>query len=88
MYEQIAANKRKSVLLVLLFVVLLFAVGAAFNFFLRGGWVGLVVIGIIVIVSSWISYFNSDKVALRMSRAYPADPVQYARIPGPTGRYP
>ena len=31
MYEQIAANKRKSVLLVLLFVVLLFAVGAAFN---------------------------------------------------------
>jgi len=62
-----------------LFVLLLFAVGAAFNFFLRGGWVGLIIVAVIVIASSWISYFNSDKVALAMSHAVPADPVQYAR---------
>jgi heat shock protein HtpX len=78
-YQQIAANKRKTVFLIFLFVLLLFAVGAAFNFFLQGGWAGLIIVAVIVIVSSCISYFNSDKVALAMSHAVPADPVQYAR---------
>jgi heat shock protein HtpX len=78
-YEQISSNKRKTVFLIFLFVLLLFAVGAAFNFFLRGGWVGLIIVAVIVIASSWISYFNSDKVALAMSHAVPADPVEYAR---------
>jgi heat shock protein HtpX len=78
-YEQIAANKRKTVGLVALFVLLLFGVGFAFNFFLKGGVVGLVIVAIIVIVSSFVSYFNSDKVALRMAHAKPADPQEYAR---------
>ncbi len=79
MYEQIAANKRKTVFLVALFVVLTFLVGAAFVFFLKGGVIGLAIVAIIVIVGSVISYYNSDKVALAMSRAKPADPVEYAR---------
>jgi heat shock protein HtpX len=78
-YEQISANKRKTVLLIFLFVLLLTAVGFAVDYFLRGGVVGIVIVAIIVIVSSFVSYFNSDKVALAMAHAKPADPQQYAR---------
>jgi heat shock protein HtpX len=78
-YEQISANKRKTVLLIFLFVLLLTAVGVAVDYFLKGGVVGFVIVAIIVTISSFVSYFNSDKVALRMAHAIPADPVQYAR---------
>jgi heat shock protein HtpX len=78
-YEQISANKRKTVLLIFLFVLLLTAVGFAVDYFLRGGVVGIVIVAIVVIISSFVSYFNSDKVALAMAHAKPADPQQYAR---------
>jgi heat shock protein HtpX len=78
-YEQISANKRKTVLLIFLFVLLLSLVGLAVDYFLRGGVIGIVVVAIIVGISSFVSYFNSDKVALRMAHAVPADPVTYAR---------
>jgi heat shock protein HtpX len=80
LYEQIAANKRKTFLLIFGFVILLALVGLAFNFLLSGGVVGIVIVAVIVIVSSTVSYFNSDKAALAISRAKPADPHQYARL--------
>jgi heat shock protein HtpX len=78
-YEQIASNKRKTAFLIAIFILFLFGVGAAFDLLLRGGLVGLIVVAIIVLVSSIVSYYNSDEVALRISHAVPADPVQYAR---------
>jgi heat shock protein HtpX len=78
-YEQISANKRKTFFLIALFAGLLAAVGAAFVFWLRGGVIGLIIVAIIVLVSSTVSYFNSDKVALAMSHAKPADETEYAR---------
>jgi heat shock protein HtpX len=80
LYEQITANKRKTFFLIFGFVVLLFLVGAAFVLLLNGGAVGLAVVALIVIVSSVASYYNSDKAALAISRAKPADEKQYARL--------
>lgn len=80
MYEQIAANKRKTFVLIFGFVLLLALVGAAFNFLLKGGVVGIAIIAVIVIVSSVVSYYNSDKAALAISHAKPADPHEYARL--------
>jgi heat shock protein HtpX len=78
-YEQISANKRKTVFIIFLFVLLLSAVGVAVNYFLQGGVVGFVVVAVVVAIASFVSYFNSDKVALQMAHAQPADPVEYAR---------
>ena len=47
MYEQIAANKRKTIFLIVLFVLLLSAVGLAVNYLLQGGLVGFVIVAII-----------------------------------------
>ena len=80
MYEQIAANKRKTFVLIFGFVILLGLVGAAFNYLLSGGVVGIVIVAVIVIVSSTVSYLNSDKAALAISHAKPADPHEYARL--------
>jgi heat shock protein HtpX len=80
LYEQIAANKRKTFVLIFGFVVLLCLVGVAFNYLLKGGVVGFVIVAVIVIVSSTVSYFNSDKAALAISHAKPADPHEYARL--------
>ena len=80
MYEQIAANKRKTFYLIFGFVLLLFVVGAAFNLLLNGGAIGIAVVAVTVIVSSVLSYFNSDKAALAISHAKPADRQQYARL--------
>lgn len=79
MYEQIAANKRRTAVLIAAFVLLLVGVGLAVNVLFAGGWIGFAVILVVVAGSSFLSYRNSDKVALSLSRAVPADPVEYAR---------
>jgi heat shock protein HtpX len=78
-YEQIAANKRRTAFMIAGFVLLVFAVVAVINFFTRFGLVGFVIAFVIAAGGSFLSYYNSDKVALAMSRAQPADPQTYAR---------
>jgi heat shock protein HtpX len=78
-YEQIASNKRRSALLIIGFGLLVALVVVAINFLIGGGLVGFAIAAVIAIAVSWISYFNSDKVALAMSHAKPADEHTYAR---------
>jgi len=55
-------------------------VAIALNFILRFGIVGVVIAFVVAIGISAVSYWKSDAVALRMSRARPADPIEYARL--------
>ncbi len=56
------------------------AVGWALDIILGFGVVGLVVALVVAGAGAFLSYWKSDAIALRMSRARPADPAQYARL--------
>ncbi len=79
MYEEIAQNKRRSVIMIGAFVVVVFLVAAVVTWLLKFGVIGIVIAAVFAIGSAAFSYFNSDKVALAMSRAKPADEQTYKR---------
>ena len=78
MYELIAANKRRSIALIAGFALIVIALGWVFGEVTGAGYWGLVIAVVIAAVMSWGSYFFSDKIALAMSRAIPAEPRHFA----------
>ena len=80
MYEQVAQNKRRSALLIMGFVGFIVLIGWIFTWLFNGGVVGLLLAVVIAAGMAFAGYWNSDKVALAMSRAQPADPDTYARL--------
>jgi heat shock protein HtpX len=79
MYQQVAQNKRRTFLLLAGFVLFIVAVALAINFLLGYGYIGVIIAFVIAVAMAFTSYFESDKIALAVSGAKPADPVQYAR---------
>jgi heat shock protein HtpX len=77
---EIQSNKRRSAMVIGVFIVFVVAVCAAFNYILNGGVFGIIFAMIFAVALSFGSYWSSDKVALSMSRAQPADPQEYARL--------
>ena len=80
MYDQVAANKRRSFLLIAAFVVFVALVVGAFDLVLGGGFIGVAIALPLSAGAAFLSYWKSDSIALAMSRAQPADPVEYARL--------
>lgn len=80
MFEEIRSNKRRSGFLVASFVTFVVLVGAAVGYLVGGGPVTLVVSIVVAGVTAFVSYWKSDAIALRVSRARPADPETYARL--------
>ena len=80
MYELIASNKRRSILLVAGFIGVVCLVGAAFGLLLGFGWQGTLIALVISGGVAFMSYWKADSVALAVSRAHPADPAQYRRL--------
>ncbi len=77
MYEQIASNKRRSALLVVLFfgfvVFLIGLFGQAFGL----GWAGFVLGVLVSLFVTLASYYGSDSVVLAISRARPVSKEEY-----------
>jgi heat shock protein HtpX len=79
MYDQVTTNKRRSWLLIAGFVLFVSLVAVVFAYLIGGGPVGIVVAVVIAGAMSFGSYWYSDAVALRVSRAQPAPVDEYAR---------
>ncbi len=80
LYDRIASNVRKSWLLIFVFALFTLLIGYFFGYYLGVGYWGLVIAIVIALFMTWGSYFNSDKIALSMSRAKPADETQYRQL--------
>jgi heat shock protein HtpX len=79
MFDQVTANKRRSWLLIAGFVLFVALVAAGFAYLVGGGPIGIVVALLVAGGAAFASYWKSDAVALRMSRARPAPVEEYAR---------
>jgi heat shock protein HtpX len=62
------------------FIALVVVVAFAFDVVFHFGWWAVGFAAVFAIGASFVSYWNSDKVALALSHAEPADPTQYARL--------
>ena len=80
MYEQIAANKRKTVLLILGSIVLLGAVGYVLGLWYGSGPAGLVGAVALAVVLSLGSFFGGDRLVLASTRAREVSPQDQPRL--------
>jgi heat shock protein HtpX len=80
MHDLISANKRRTALLVAGFVVFLLLVGWAAGLYIGSPVWGTAVALAFSALVSFGSYWKSDAIALRVSRAVPADPATYQRL--------
>ncbi len=80
MFELIRSNKRRSVLLVASFVVIVAIVGAAVGFLVGNGPVFTLVALVISAAIAFGSYWKADSIALAMSRARPASRDEHPRL--------
>ena len=79
MNEQIAANKRRTFLMLFGFVVIITLAATAIVLLFGAGWVGVIIAFVLAMALAWGSYYNSDKIAIAASRARPADETEYRR---------
>ncbi|MBI3290692.1 M48 family metallopeptidase [Candidatus Falkowbacteria bacterium] len=64
MYQQIDSNKRKTIILIALFIAIILLIGWAFSEYTQTGWFGMSIAAIFSILFALGSYFKGDKVAL------------------------
>ena len=73
MYELIAANRRRSALLIATFVLLIVTIGWVFGQFTDLGYIAPLIALVFASGMAFTSYYYSDKIVLSMSKARAAD---------------
>lgn len=77
--KEIARNRRKTFAILTFFVVLIVAVGLAIDVLIGGAlWLALGAL-ILAVLMAFGAYYKSDAIALRVTRARPADGPEYRR---------
>ena len=80
MFELIRSNKRRSIALVAAFIIIVALVGAAVGLLVGNGPAFTIAALVLSALFAFASYWKADAIALRVSRAQPADPGEYARL--------
>ncbi len=80
LYQLIARNKWSTGLFIVLFSVILGVIGLALGTALRWGVEYYVLFGLFIVGYNLLLYFNSDRIALAVNGARPADPAEYAQL--------
>jgi heat shock protein HtpX len=79
-YREIRRNKWRTAVILAAFVALIVVVGLAFDVLLGFGAVGVGIALVVAIVMAGVSYYSSDKIALAVTGARPADGPEYQRF--------
>jgi heat shock protein HtpX len=78
LYEQMSGNRRKSIALCAFFILLIFILAVAFEELYPGSRMIVLPCALVfATIGPIISYYNSDKIILRMSNAVPAVVVEH-----------
>lgn len=79
MYNQIDVNKRRTVYMFLVFLILIIGIGWGLSYIYNDQTILYIAI-IIAVIQSWISYFFADSISLAVTGAKVASPQQYGEL--------
>lgn len=81
MYDEISANKRNSILLIIVFVIAIVGLGYFLGLFFFGDpYIGLFLALLFSIIYTLIMFFSGDSMILSMSNAVPTDKKQFPHL--------
>jgi heat shock protein HtpX len=80
LYQLIGGNKLRTALFIIGFSLLLGVIGYGLGWYFRWGTGMYVLFGLFIIGYNLILYYNSDKLALAVNGAHPADPSQFYQL--------
>ena len=69
MWDLYRKNTRRSLFLIIGFVVVVLAIGWLFSYLFSWGFIGVVIAAIVATLMTWLSYRSGDKIVLAVSRA-------------------